>query len=152
MKNLVQATTMLLLFLYFPELRAQDKRVENSNISEKQAVKIAEDFIKRNGYTIEPADTSVHKLSLELMDGRFSMHQLLTYRHDMLNLKAYGTRRSGDAWHIAFQYTDTAIENFTLMGIKINGNTQGRAVIMDLTGKKIRMAHKDAVLVSFVKR
>jgi hypothetical protein len=141
----------LLLTLSSTGLTEGEKVNWKGPVTETQAVKLAEDFVSRNGYTADSADTSQYKLTYELMDGQFSTSELLRKRHNTLMSKAYGIRRSGDAWHIAFLYAGNVSKIDARTGLEKVSSLKGRAVIMDIYGKKIRMAHKEPVINSFKK-
>ena len=73
-------------------------------INQHQAIKLAEDLIRCNGYTNLPIDTSKHKLSYEMFDGLFDIESNLKRRHNTLYSKAFCIwhDRKHSEWHVGF--------------------------------------------------
>jgi len=88
-------------------------REKGSEVSEKEAIKLAEDFIRCNGYTQEPIDTSKQKLSFTLNEnmlfqaGYANLDSVIKNRRNSLYPKAkyilYNDERK--AWEIGFVST-----------------------------------------------
>ncbi|HLG02297.1 MAG TPA: hypothetical protein VI731_01800 [Bacteroidia bacterium] len=113
-----------------------------------QAVKLAEQFIKRNGYTTSPADTS--KISYELNDQYENrIDSVLKRRYNTLQPKAFCIKEVNDSWHIGF--LSTSVDLSKLDSIQRQSNLPGRAVIVMKNGSEIRMAHKDPLFAYFKK-
>ena len=72
-------------------------------LDQRQAVKLAEDFVRRNGYTSAPVDTSEYKLAYELND-QFSndIGMLIRNRHNKLYPKAFCVSHNEHGWHMDF--------------------------------------------------
>jgi len=115
------------------------------NITEKLAIKLAEEFIQNNGYTTLKPDKT--KISFELFDK--NIDNVLKQRHNTLQQKAFCISTSNDRYDIGFLSTKVNIDK--LSPVERKSNLSGRAVIVSLDGKEIRMAHKDP-LFSFFKK
>jgi hypothetical protein len=103
-------------------------------ISGPEAVAMAEEFVRNNGYTTArplPAD----KLSLESIERVPSRDDLAAARYDSIQPKAFGYGREGRGWMVAFCF-------------KVPDDEAGRAVTMYDDGAGIRMEHKDARLAA----
>lgn len=115
------------------------------NITEKLAIKLAEEFIQNNGYTTLKPDKT--KISFELFDK--NIDNVLKQRHNTLQQKAFCISTSNDRYDIGFLSTKVNIDK--LSPVERKSNLSGRVVIVSLDGKEIRMAHKDP-LFSFFKK
>ena len=117
--------------------------ISGSRIKKEEAIRIAEDFVKINGYTTNPADTT--KLSYEFMDniGYENLGQLLKSRHNTLQAKAYDISKTYYHWYVTFLYTPKLIDSTRAVS--------GRVIIMNRDGKKIYMAHQDVLISPTVK-
>jgi hypothetical protein len=118
-------------------------------ITRQEAIKLAEDFVKKNGYTAEPADKST--LSYELMDRlteRDGDSVILKGRSNTLQPKAFCITET-DRWDIGFLSTRVNLQR--LDSLQLQSDLSGRAVIVSLDGKEIRMAHKDPLFSHFTK-
>lgn len=108
-------------------------------LSQEEAIKLAEQFIRDNGYSSFPADTS--KLSYELFDGlEKDIEILLKSRHNTLQIKAFCIAGNEEQWHIGFLSAD--IKLLELDSIQRQSDLSGRAVIVNKHGTEIRIAHK----------
>lgn len=113
-------------------------------ISTAQAIRIAEKFVARNGYTDLPPTKDKSKLSYESIEFEGSIEKMLKFRRNTLERKAYGflwgkTRggRGEKGWTVAFLYKDRD---------KAKTPETGRAVTMNEYGKNLRMQHVDIFL------
>lgn len=123
-------------------------RQESAELTEKQAIHLAEQFVKDNGYTDFPANKT--KLSYELMDRTGEdTSAILERRHNSLHPKAFFISDHDDVWHIGFLATEVDLNN--LEAIELNNDLSGRAVIVDRKSQKVRMAHKDPLFSMFRK-
>lgn len=123
-------------------------RQERTDLTEKQAIQLAEQYVKDNGYTDFPADKT--KLSYELMDRTGEdTSDILVRRHNSLHPTAFCISDHDDVWHIGFLATEVYLNN--LETIELTNDLQGRAVIVDRKSKKVRMAHKDPLFSLFRK-
>lgn len=121
---------------------------ENKNLKveseEEKAVRIAEEFIKRNGYTDAPADKD--NLSYESVEFSEDTAQLLELRHNTLQPKAYGFIRNGKSskkrWTIVFRFNKAKFKDMS----DENYKSLGRAVTMDEKFENLRVEHKDIFL------
>jgi hypothetical protein len=130
----------------------QQKDSAKEVVGEQDALRIAEEFIAQNGYTDLPPMEDKSKLSYESIEGGSRPDEVLKYRHNMLQPKAYGFIRGGryeDGWTIVFQYQK---DNLTLRSTKEDYDDYirlyGRAVTMDSRGTNIRVEHEDVKLAS----
>jgi hypothetical protein len=117
----------------------------NQNLTEKQAIKLAEEFIQNNGYTSLKPDKI--KISYELFDE--NLDNILKQRYNTLQPKAFCISTSNDRYDIGF--LSTSVNKNKLSPIKMKSNLSGRAVIVSLDGKEIRMEHKDPLFSFFTK-
>jgi hypothetical protein len=108
-------------------------------LTQDEAIKLAEQFIKDNGYSSFPADTS--KLSYEMFDGRENdIEKLLKRRQNMLQDKAFCVAEDDERWNVGFLAADIKLSELDSNQIKTD--LPGRAVIVYKNGTEIRMAHK----------
>ena len=103
---------------------------------EAKAVRMAEEFIARNGYTDLPPARDM--LSYETVEMARDVDEMLRWRHDTLERKAYGVRHGGrmgakGGWTVVFQNTPR---------YRDEKNVWGRAVTMDKDFKNLRVEHK----------
>ncbi len=131
---------LIAILFSFTFSHSTNQLFKQKDISEMEAIKLAEEFIKVNGYTKYPADTS--KLSYEfLYDSEESVKSILKKRHNSLQPKAFCVFKNDDRWNIGF--VSSKINLSKLDSAQINGNLTGKSVTMNLDGSEIRMAHKD---------
>ena len=118
-------------------------------LTEAEAIQIAEKFVADNGYTDLPPVQDKTKLSYESIDSS-DPDQRLKGRYNTLERKAYAVARgnvSKDGWIIVFRYNPNneqyrrVIPNYEqfIKGV-------GRAVTMKTDGSNIRMQHQDIKL------
>jgi hypothetical protein len=109
---------------------------------EERAVRLAEEFVARNGYTDLPADRE--RLSYESVEWESNPDEMLKLRHDTLERKAFGLRyggkMGGPGWTVAFRY------NAMQLGCSLHNF--GRAVTMDRDFQNLRVEHKDFPLTN----
>ncbi|MES2554745.1 MAG: hypothetical protein V4604_01265 [Bacteroidota bacterium] len=121
---------------------------ELTELTEKEAIQLAEQFVKDNGYTNATADES--KLSFELMDQTGEdVALILERRKNTLQPTAFCISDNDDVWHIGFLSTKVAISNPDKLDL--NSDLSGRAVIVDRKSHKVRIAHKDPLFSMFRK-
>ena len=125
---------------------------------EEKAVRLAEEFIKRNGYTDAPADKN--NLSHETVEYHSNVEELLKLRQNTLEPKAYGVfyrGRLGDekGWTIVFRHSEKVLKEFEkLPKSNLVGNPKlgGRAVTMNGKFENLLLEHKDFFLDKVDKR
>ncbi len=105
-------------------------------VSSESAVKIAEQFIRQNGYTNAPDSTIKSKLDHESIEWANSRAELLEARSNSLQASAIGIQATGDGWGVAFDYVDHP------------GNC--RVVTMRKDGTQLRMQHQDGIRAFWV--
>lgn len=111
-------------------------------MSEKQAIQLAEDFVRINGYTNGPGNKT--KMSYELNDGWFESidgknhkDSVLKRRHDMLEPKASFISLGADGvYNVGFR--------------SAHDSTGGRAVKVRQDGN-VEMAHKTPLFSKFTR-
>lgn len=137
--NLKLRTAVVFLVL----LCASLSNAQMKKLSEAQAVELAEKFIAQNGYTDLPPekDKIVHE-SIELVS---NVDVMLKRRHNTLEREAYGLsrgRKNGSpGWTVVFRRSGD------------NGTGKlGRAVTMNLDGRKMRVEHVSFILSRVDKR
>jgi hypothetical protein len=126
---------------------------------EEKAVRIAEEFIARNGYTEVQADKS--NLSHETVEFYKDIDELLAFRQNTLEPKAFGVLYHGrlhdnKGWTVVFRYS----ERFRKMNERerkkfpapINLKEIGRAVTMNENFESLSVEHKDFFLAKVEKR
>jgi hypothetical protein len=99
-------------------------------ISESEAIRLAEEFVIRNGYTDLPADPDRRKLTPEPVVLSSNIEEELEYRHDTLERKAHAAFGHPGGWVIYFHY-------------KHKQSEWSRGVIMDSKGHHMHVAHQD---------
>jgi hypothetical protein len=117
----------------------------NQNLSEKQAIKLAEEFVQNNGYTSLKPDKT--KISYELFDE--NLDNVLKQRYNTLQPKAFCISKRNDRYDIGFLSTSVNINK--LSPTEKKSNLSGRAVSISFDGKKIKMEHKDPLFSFFTK-
>lgn len=114
---------------------------------EERAVRTAEEFIARNGYTDLPPEKD--KLSYESIEWEGSVDELLKLRHNTLERKAYGVLHAGrletqGGWMVVFRYKGPFDNLGDDEGFPMH--KRGRAVTMDKEFTNLRVEHKDVNL------
>ena len=113
---------------------------------EEKAVRLAEEFVARNGYTDLPPDRG--HVSYESVERETNLDETLKLRHDTLEGEAYGIRYGGKldgpGRTIAFRYNS--------MRLGCLFNNIGRAVTMDKDFQNLRVEHKDFPLANVHKK
>jgi hypothetical protein len=99
-------------------------------ISGADAVRLAEEFIARNGYTDLPVPEGT-KLTLEPIEFASSRAERLEFRHDSLERKALEAYPMQGGWIVHFRYKG---DNLT---------DRKRGVWVDDSGKRIHLFHQD---------
>ncbi len=132
MRRIVVTIPLLLLVVVV----AQSKK---GQLSQSEAIALAERFIAENGYTDLPPDKT--KLSYETIEWESNVDKMLEQRHDTLERRAYGvlSGRKGDAagWTVVFRYKHPRDRQT---------RSNGRAVTMNLDGSQPRVEHVDFIL------
>ena len=108
-------------------------------LTESQAIELAEKFVAQNGYTdLLP---SKENLSYESIEWESNVDVMLKNRSDTLEKKAFGLtpRRKNDApgWTVVFRYAHPSDSS---------AKKNGRAVTMDVDGSDLRVEHVDFIL------
>lgn len=133
--NLKSFIAMILLLF----LAAIGSHAQKRNLSEEEAIRLAEQFIAQNGYTDLPPDRS--KLAYETIEWESNIDEMLKVRRDTLERKAYGIvrgRKGGAAgWTVVFRYKHPSSRQM---------RRNGRAVTMNLDGSEMRVEHVDFIL------
>ena len=115
---------------------------------EQKAVRLAEEFVARNGYTDLPADRET--LSYESIEFESDLDEMLKFRRDTLRRKAYGIlysgRMGGPGWTVVFA------PRFVCGNAVLLGQVTGRAVTMDKNFENPRLEHKDFPLANVHKK
>jgi hypothetical protein len=101
------------------------------SISESEAIRLAEDFIVRNGFTDLPPDPDSRKLSHDPLLPYSTVEEELRSRHDTLERKADGAYGGAGGWMVHFRYKSN----------KTDPDAR-RAVVMDAWGRHIHMIHR----------
>ena len=137
-RNRYSKMRFCILFISFVILLASPLDSFSQELSQTEAVKLAEEFIKINGYTAEKVVYDEKKITLESIEWSSDLREIFESRHNTLQSKAYGIlqgrKNDSKGYTVIFRYIDSSIEK------------TGRAVTMDLDGKKIRVEHVDIFL------
>ena len=122
-------------------------KLQQKEIDLKEAVQLADNFVRINGYTLEPGDST--QLQYELFD-HLNKHNsdILKSRHNTLQAHAFCYYEDENAWHIGYLLASVKPNENGLEGPT---NLPGRAVKVMKTGKEITMVHKDPLFSSFKK-
>lgn len=139
---------MIFVILILGNISCKDQQAPSAILSQSEAIKIAEKFVRLNGYTSYEPDKSV--LVPELFDGLWENEDsILAHRHNTLLPKASFIREDSTSWHIGFISSRT--DKAKLSGIQKWRDIQGRAVIVEKTGREAKMLHKDPLFSYFKK-
>jgi hypothetical protein len=124
-------------------LGSKGKREETP---EQKAVRLAEEFVARNGYTDLPPDRD--NLSYESIEWGENIDELLKFRHDSLERRAYGIRytgkMNGPGWTVAFR----PALRYRCGNAVLAGHEMGRTVTMDENFENLRVEHKSFPLAN----
>ena len=122
-----------------PVATTEVRETKTAELSESQAVQLAETFIAQNGYTDLPPDRE--HLAYETIEWESKIDEMLRTRHDTLERKAYGISRGrkGDSfgWTVVFKYRHPSYREM---------HKNGRAVTLNLDGSEMRVEHVDFIL------
>ncbi len=121
-------------------------------IPEKQAIAIAEKFIRDNGYTSVPVDTSSKNLRREFMhDDYRSLTEIIKNRHNRLYSKAFCVHYDSawSRWNIGF--LSQSVEVDKLDSVALNSNLPGESIIIDEKDGSVQVAHKTPLFSRFRK-
>jgi len=126
------ALTILLLNALFTSVMSQTKEITLS-----RAVRLAEEFVIRNGYTDLPPSKDKNEIKLEPIERYSNIDAILADRRNTLERRAYGGKVRPDVggWIVVFRYKD-----------KERNAKSGRVVTMGPKGENIRMEHQDFLL------
>lgn len=120
----------------------------DKNLNQTQAIRVAEDFVRSNGYTSALADKA--QLKYELLD-RYekSIDAILKQRRNTLHPTAFCVSEEAERWNIGFLSTEVNIAK--LDQAQRQTDLSGRAVIVSKDGRKAWMTHKDPLFSHFIK-
>jgi hypothetical protein len=114
---------------------------------EAKAVRLAEEFIKLNGYTDAPADKE--HLTSEPIEWESDLDKMLVMRKNSLEAKAFGVSQGGKGtdrgWTVVFR------PQFSRVDKKRNLKT-GRAVTMDENFQSLKVQHEGYILARVQKK
>jgi len=131
------------------------KNAIGQKLNEEEAIKLAEDFIRCNGYTKMPIDTSNQKLSFtmndQLMLSQFNKDSVIKHRYNSLYPLAkyilYESERK--RWLVGFIFSDTMV--YKLDKINLEAPFMGSTVIVDEETNEVRLSHLNPILRFFKK-
>jgi hypothetical protein len=118
------------------------KHADEKPLIKREAIQIAEDFIRQNGYTDLPPMEDKSSLSHESIEYSENPDEILSHRYNTLERNAFGViegGKDGPGWTVVFQYNPSY--KYYHPGI-------GRAVTMNIYGKDIQVEHIDISLDS----
>src|SRR5215210_2870112 len=118
-------------------------------LTQAEAIRVAEQFVAENGYTDLPTMRDKTKLSYESIDP-FDPDERLKERLDTLERKAYAVARGNVrkyGWTIVFRYNANNEEHRRMNpDYEKHSKIVGRAVTMSADGSNIRMQHQEIYL------
>ena len=135
----------LILIIIGVLLQSFSIKQTETEISQNEAIKLAEQFIKDNGYTSENPDKS--KINLEMFD--LEINETLKNRHNSLQKKTFCFSKKNGEWHIGFLSTNVNLKKITAE--QKNSDLAGRAIKVSFDGKEISIVHKDPRFSFFTK-
>ncbi len=132
-----------LVFITFSACLSKQKPESNND-----AISLAEDFIKRNGYTKFEADKN--NFEFESSDNLIEQNipATLKKRYNTLQPNAFCILKSDWAWHVGFLRTGVEVNN--LDSLTLMSDLPGRAVNVYSSGE-IRMSGKEPAFSNFIK-
>lgn len=145
---MVRNSLKIFIFIIFTSLIAcqntnnsdsNSTKVQKQGITAFQAIDLAEQFIKYQGYTSTKVNRTFKELQLEPTEYSTTPEGILKIRQNQLFNDAFGARKfmNGKKWAVGFEYTDQ-IENIC------------RYVSMDSLGNNIKVETNDTNLSWFV--
>lgn len=132
-----------------------EEKSETPKTQEEKAIRLAEEFIARNGYTDAPADKD--NLSHETVEFYDDIDELLKRRRETLEAKAYSVLPHGrggqKGWTVVFRYSQKFRDNFKAKDNPAsNREKTGRAVTMNENFQNLLVEHKDFLLDKIEKK
>ncbi|WP_140469749.1 hypothetical protein [Hymenobacter nivis] len=121
-------------------------RGQAQEVSQQQAIHVAEAFIQKNGYTFKPAEASAPQYELFDAD-EMDVRAILKARRNSLHPKAFCITEDSDSWHVGF--LSTRVNRSSLKASQQQANLAGRVVVVSKRNKEVRMAHKDPLFSHF---
>lgn len=124
-----------------------------AQLTQEQAIQLAENYIIDNGYTNLPADKS--KFSNEHRDEYDSIkyenwiEEMLKERHNTIQRKAFCISENEDRWNVGFLFTDVDLDK--LDSIQRQADLHGMAVVVYKNGKEIRFGENIPAFSKFKK-
>jgi hypothetical protein len=112
--------------------QSSDKSIVDKRISRKEAVALAERFIRVNGYADAPESELKSQLDLESIEWSNNRQDLLKQRRNTLRPVAVGIKAIDGAWGVVFDYVSSE-------------PGRCRVVTMSFDGTNIRVQHKDGI-------
>ncbi len=113
--------------------------------NEQKAVRLAEEFVKINGYTDVPAEKD--KITYESVEFANNLEELLKHRKNTLVSKAYGVsdfgKMSGKGWTVVFNHKNYDFASKMSDKEKRLYESVGRAVTMDENFNNLVLQHKE---------
>ncbi|TGE23607.1 hypothetical protein [Hymenobacter metallicola] len=117
-------------------------------VSQQQAIQVAEVFIQQNGYTFNPAKASAFQY--ELFDAEEKdVRAILNARRNSLHPKAFCIIERPDSWHVGFLSTSERL--LSLNASQRQADLAGRVVVVSKHKKEVSMAHKEPLFSNFKK-
>ncbi|HEY0050930.1 MAG TPA: hypothetical protein VGB68_16675 [Pyrinomonadaceae bacterium] len=135
--------------------RQSENFSQKAETPEEKAVRLAEEFVRQNGYTDAAADEN--NLSRETVEFYEDPDDLLKQRRNSLEPKAYGispgARGNKKGWTVVFRYSGRFRDNLEAKD-KSTGNLEkgGRAVTMNENFQNLLVEHKDFRLEKIEKK
>ncbi len=100
-------------------------------IAADDAVTLAEQFVRENGYTDAPDNDIKARLDPEGLEWTSDRSEQLKVRRNTLFAKAVGIRATAEGWGVAFEY--------------VSDRANCRILTMAVDGSRLRMQHQDGI-------
>ncbi|UOQ51604.1 hypothetical protein [Hymenobacter cellulosivorans] len=121
---------------------------QTPEVSQQEAIRVAEAFVQDNGYTSKPARSAT--LHYELLDAYAKdAGTILKARSNTLHPNAFCIAEDPESWHVGFLLTRVSFS--TLSAGQKQADLAGRVVMVNKRDKTVKMAHKDPLFSHFKK-
>lgn len=107
------------------------------NLTENQAIEIAESYVIEQGYSNKKINLKKTKIDSDILDQYKTLEKVAELRHNLLNSKAIYSKKTENGWIIVFEYKN---EKFNEIQNEIRF---GKSVLISENGKEIKMFHEN---------
>ncbi len=113
-------------------------------VTKKDAITIAERYVRVNGYTEAPADTTDPRLSYTTDEIKGGIEEMLKTRHNTLLPKAVKSTSTRKGWYITFEYTEEAQK--AINKHQHTPHKLGALISISPTGSYVEMSCQNVIL------